>query len=139
MICSRWTVAIAAVLVMGVGCSNAPNPTAAPGRAGAVTIHLATPYSDDGAILFEVNGPAIDSATSVNPSLQLFTRRAGAAALVGAVVGVLADGPTVVLHVPDVGAAAGYTARVLDVADRDNALRPSLSGYRLTVVADGGP
>ncbi|HEY7683210.1 MAG TPA: hypothetical protein VH879_11250 [Gemmatimonadales bacterium] len=31
------------------------------------------------------------------------------------------------------GAAPGYTARVIEVADRDNALRASLTGYALTV------
>jgi len=37
------------------------------------------------------------------------------------------------LHVPDVGAAARYTTTVLEVADRQDALRASLAGYALTV------
>jgi len=49
------------------------------------------------------------------------------------VVGNLANGAVVTLHVPDVGAAASYTANVLEVADRQDALRPSLAGYALTV------
>jgi hypothetical protein len=37
--------------------------------------------------------------------------------------------------VPDAGAAAaaGYTGRVLEVADRQDVLRASLAGYALTV------
>jgi hypothetical protein len=49
-------------------------------------------------------------------------------------VGVVANGAVVTLRVPDVGAAAAYTARVVEVADRENALRGSLTGYALTVV-----
>ena len=52
--------------------------------------------------------------------------------MVGAVVGNLANGAVVTLHVPDVGAAARYTANVLEVADRQDALRTSLTGYALT-------
>ncbi len=39
----------------------------------------------------------------------------------------------VTLHVPDVAAAADYTAQVVEVADRQNTLRDSLTGYALTV------
>jgi hypothetical protein len=35
--------------------------------------------------------------------------------------------------VPDIGAAAGYTARLVKVADRQDTLRGSLTGYGLTV------
>jgi len=35
--------------------------------------------------------------------------------------------------VPDAGAAARYTATVLEVADRQDAVRPSLSGYAITM------
>jgi acetyltransferase-like isoleucine patch superfamily enzyme len=84
-------------------------------------------------MLFDVSGPPIDSVTASNASLQLFTRRAGST-IGGAVVGVVANGALVTLHVPDVRTAAGYTARVLEVADRQDALRASLAGYALTVV-----
>jgi hypothetical protein len=85
-------------------------------------------------MLFAVSGPPIDSATAGNASLQLFTRRAGSATMVGVVVGELANGAVVTLQVPDVGAAAGYSARVLEIADRQDALRASLTGYTLAVV-----
>src|SRR5574341_64700 len=82
--------------------------------AGTLVLRLTTPHADDGAILFEVSGPPIDSALAVNTSLQLFTRRNGST-LAGALVGAVANGIVVTLRVPDVSAVAGYTARVLEV------------------------
>jgi hypothetical protein len=96
-------------------------------------VRLTTAHADDGAVLFELSGPPIDSVVAVNASLRLFTRRANDSTIVGAVVGVVANGAVVILQVPDVGAAARYTARIVEVADRDNVLRASLTGYALTV------
>lgn len=128
---SRWILAMVAALLAGAACSD--DPTSGTPEPGTLTLRLTTPHADDGAMLFEVSGPAIDSALAIDPSLRLFTRRAGGSTVVGAVVGVVANGPVVILRVPDVGAAAGYTARVLEVADRQDALRASLAGYALRV------
>ncbi len=128
---SRWIFAMLAALSVGAACSDAPTVSAT--RAGTVILRLTTPHADDGAVLFEVSGPPVDGATAVNASLQLFTRRADASTLIGVVVGVVTEGAVVTLQVPDVGAAARYTARVVEVADRENALRTSLTGYALTV------
>jgi hypothetical protein len=84
-------------------------------------------------MLFEVSGPAIDSALATNPSLRLFAQRVDGSRVVGVVMGAVAPGAVVALRVPDVGAAGQYTARVLEVADRQDALRASLTGYALTV------
>ena len=127
----RWILTIMAALSVSAACSD--DPTAASTRAGVVTLRLTTPHADDGAMTFEVSGPPIDSARAANVSLLLFTRRAGGSTLVGVVVGVVTDGAVVTLQVPDVDAAAGYTARVLEVADRQNTLRASLTGYALIV------
>jgi hypothetical protein len=128
---SRWILAMVAALSLGAACSN--DPTSGAPRPGTLTLRLTTPHADDGAMLFKVSGPPIDSATAVNPSLRLFTRRVDGSTIVGAVVGVVANGAVVTLQVPDVGAAAGYTARVLEVADRQNAVRASLTDYTLRV------
>jgi hypothetical protein len=48
------------------------------------------------------------------------------------VAGVVTNGDVVTLHVPNVAAAADYTARVVEVADRRHAVRGSLTGYALT-------
>ena len=128
---TRWVVALVAVLSLGAACSD--SSTGGSARAGVLTLRLTTPHADDGAMTFQVSGPPIDSATVANASLRLFTRRDGGSTVVGALVGALADGAGITLHVPDVGAVARYTATVLEVADRQDALRASLAGYALTV------
>jgi len=128
---SRWIFVMVAALSVAVGCSD--DTTGAPARPGTLSLTLTTPHADDGAMLFEVSGPSIDSAIAVNASLRLFTRLVNGSTVVGAVVGALANGAVVNLQVPDVGVAAEYTARVLEVADRKDALRASLAGYALTV------
>jgi hypothetical protein len=120
-----------AVLSLGTSCSN--DATGGDMRAGTLTLRLTTPHVDDGAMTFAVSGPPIDTAVAVNALLRLFTRREGGSTVVGVAVGALANGAVVTLQVPDVGAAAGYAARVLEVADRQDALRASLEGYALTV------
>lgn len=131
MNCSRWVFAIIAILVLGVACSN--DATGGQMQAGTLTLRLTTPHADDGAMTFQVSGAPIDSAVAINGSLRLFTRREGRSTVVGAVVGALGNGAVITLDVPDVGAAARYTATVLEVADRQDALRASLTGYVLTV------
>ena len=126
----RRILALAVLLYLAVACTD--DPTGTPSRSGTLLLHLTTPHADDGAVMFEITGPPTDSVTAVSDSLRLFTRRAGGT-LVGVVIGTVADGPVVKLWVPDVSAAASYRGRVLDVADRQNALRTSLESYALTV------
>jgi hypothetical protein len=128
---SHWIFAVVAALSVAAGCSN--DSTSAVAQPGTLSLRLTTPQVDDGAMTFEVSGPPIDNATAVDASLRLFTRQADGSTLVGAVVGTLTSGTVVTLQVPDVGAAARYTARVVEVADRQNVLRASLAGYALTV------
>jgi len=126
---ARWILPVVAVLFFGA-CAN--DATGGDKQPGTLTLRLTTPNVDDGAMTFQVSGAAIDSATAVNQSLRLFTRRDGDG-VVGVVVGTVANGAVITLHVPDVGEAARYTATVLEVADRQDALRASLAGYALTV------
>jgi len=127
---ARWIFTMVAVLFVAAACSN--DATGGDRQAGTLTVRLTTPNADDGAMTFQVSGAAIDSATAVNQSLRLFTRRDGGD-VVGVVVGALANGAVITLQVPDVGEAARYRATVLEVADRQDALRASLVGYALTV------
>jgi hypothetical protein len=127
---ARWILAVMAVLVLDAACAN--DATGGKAQAGTLTLRLTTPHADDGAMTFTVSGGPIDSAAAVNASLRLFARRDGET-LNGAVVGALANGAVITVYVPDAGAAARYTATVVEVADRQDALRPSLSGYAITV------
>jgi len=128
---TRWIFAMVAAVSVAVACAD--DTTGAAARAGTLSLRLTTPHADDGAMIFEVSGPPIDSASAATGSLQLFTRRAGGTTVVGAVVGALANGAVVTLHVPDVGVAARYSAHVVEVADLQNALRASVSSYALAV------
>jgi hypothetical protein len=122
-----------AALVFGLACARDASGPGEPAEAGTLSLRLSTPHADDGAVLFEVSGPPIDTLLAASGSLRVFMRRADGSTVIGAVVGVVAEGPVVTLRVPDVGAAARYTARIREVADRDAALRASLTGYALTV------
>lgn len=124
------TIAVLLAALLAAGCAN--DATGGDRQAGTLTLRLDTPNADDGAMTFQVSGGVIDSARAVNQSLRVFTRAEGGT-VVGVVVGTLSGGAVITLHVPDVGAAAGYSATVLEVADRQDALRASLAGYALTV------
>ena len=102
--------AMVAALSVGAACSDNPAGVAEP--PGTVLLRLTTPHADDGALVFEVSGPPIDSATAASGSLRLFTRRAGGSTLVGIVAGAVAAGPIVTLHVRSGASAAtpGYAA-----------------------------
>ncbi len=104
-----------------------PGPTA-----GTLTITLTTPNADDGAILFEVNGPDMTQVTASNPSLY-FRYSQAVGRITAVLVGDVAAGDVLSFHVPDVDAFASYVPTVLDVAGRGNELRSSLAGYELTV------
>src|SRR5687767_11883497 len=132
---SRWIFAIVAGLLVGASCTDDPNtPTGDGARPGVAILHLTTPNADDGAVFFEVSGAPIDSAVAMSSSLRLFTRRVGGSTVVAALAGAVATGPVVRLYVADVVAAAGSTVRVLEVADRQDALRSTLTGYALALI-----
>jgi hypothetical protein len=124
-------VAMSAVLLTSAACDDDPAGIAP--LAGAVTLQLTTPHVDDGALLFDVTGPPIDSVTAASSSLSVFTRTVDDSVLVGLVAGGVVSGPLVVLHVRDISAAAAYSARIAEVADHESALRASLAGYTLSV------
>jgi hypothetical protein len=126
----RFIVAMVGLL-LGPACSNEPTDDGS--QSGTLYLRLATPLADDGALLFEVTGLPVNGAVAVDGSLRLFTWRPDGSTLVGVVLGAITNGAVVALRVPDIGAAAGYTARLVKVADRQDTLRGSLTGYGLTV------
>jgi hypothetical protein len=128
---SREIIMVVAGLLLGPACSS--EPTNVGSQRGTLFLRLTTPHTDDGALLFEVSGPPVDGVVAVDGSLRLFTWRPDGSTLVGVVLGGIANGAVVALQVPDITAAPGYRARLVDVADREDALRGSLTGYALTV------
>jgi hypothetical protein len=100
---------------------------------GELVVTLATPHPADGALLIAISGP--DAVSSVQPAAAgavVRARTQGTTTNV-AVFGALADGPLLRISVPDVRQAKRYTATVREAADPENAVRPSLAGYALTV------
>lgn len=109
------------------GPSGPSGPTA-----GTLTLTLDTPNADDGAILFTVSGP--DMTQIAAPDASLYFRFAQDGNTVTAVlVGDVEDGALLTFRVPDIDAVASYGATVVQVADRDNELRPAVGGCVLTV------
>ena len=126
----RFCWPIAAAVLLASACSDAPTDEGQ--SPSAALLRLTSPHIDDGALLFTLGGPPIDSVAPTSASLRLFIRRVNDSTIVGALVGPIGSGAVLTLH--RVSDPAAYTARVLEVADRRNVLRESLIGYALTVV-----
>lgn len=120
-------------LVISAACATDSTGTGTPVGSSTLLLQLSTTQFDDGAVLFQLTGPPIDSIVAVNASLRLFTRRANDSTIIGAVLGDVAAGVLATMRVPAAVAPAAYTVRVLDVADRQNVLRGSLAGYVMAV------
>ena len=129
MNCSRWMAAAALGVLGAAACSGDSTSSPVP---GTLDVLLTTPRSDDGAMVFEITGPAIDTVLPINSSVVVYTRRLTASTVRGVAAGAIAGGALLVVDVPDVAAAGSYVGTVLQVANRQNALQP-LGGYGLTV------
>ena len=99
---------------------------------GTLSVVLATPNTDDGAILFRVSGPDMSQVSAGDATLYFRQVQQGTT-ITAVVVGNLHTGTLLTFHVPDVDAASSYSATILQVADRANALRGTLGGYGLMV------
>ena len=110
-----------------------PAPTAPVPVPGTLTARVVTPNADDGAILVEISGPAplAELATPVQGAV-VHSRTNGSTTRV-AVFGALASGALVRFSVPDVNAAPQYSAQVMEVSDRTNALRTSVTDYQISI------
>jgi hypothetical protein len=125
--------ALGALALTLAGCGSSDGGGAHP-VPGFLNLTLNTPNSNDGALLFKVQGGTIDSAVAglmvqsgsyvINPT---FTRIV--------VAGDLTDGLVAKVHVPDVGNAADYTVTIEQAAARTTFAQQPLSGYSVTVTA----
>jgi hypothetical protein len=100
---------------------------------GSLSVVLATPHANDRAAMLTLTGPGIADVRPATGGYVVHSRAGAANSVTVAVFGALAAGPLVTFTVPDVAAAAQYTATLGDVADAANILRPTASGYSLTV------
>jgi hypothetical protein len=123
-------VALAAAAGCGGDSAQPPLPTPGP-----LTVTLATPATDDGAIMIALRGPSIGNVTAAGTSDHLFWRATAEGEVRVIVIGPLAAGPLVTFQVPDIGRVTDYTAELLEVASASDQLRGALAGYSLTIGA----
>ena len=109
------------------GSTGPPDPVP-----GTLTLSLATPYGDDGAVLLRLEGPDMTQVGLAAPGLYLrFLEDQGGVTAV--FVGDVSAGDMLTFDVPDVNRVDSYGATMLQAADRSNAVRGSLAEYTLTV------
>ena len=127
----RWTTV---ALVGAVACGDGEQPAAV--EVPTVTVFivaLTSPNPSDGAALISITGGVIDKPAAVSQSDRVYFRSTGTSTMMVAVVGTIASGGLVRFEAPIGAQASAYSASLLQVADRNNDLRSSLSGYSLTV------
>lgn len=103
--------------------------------AGEVTLSLRTPNADDGAVSFVVMVAAPNEVTGASAACvgcDVFYAKVSRTELRGIVTGDLVAGPVVRLGLSEAGPNQAYRVDVLEVTNRQFALR-SPGGYNLTV------
>ena len=119
--------------VLSIGVLSCSSPSGNdPSGPGTVRIRFETPNSDDGAVKLLLSGPGI-SAIGATGDLMLFSRLGAGGTTTIAAFGDIADGFIVSFDVPDRSDLDAYSATLLEVSGPDNALRGSLTGYKVTV------
>ena len=123
---TRGALLLAALLTAACG-SDGSGPVA-----GTLQVTLTSPNTDDGAVMFQVNGE-VDSATAP-AGLTLYQSLPSATVLRGIVTGPITSGSNILtLHVPDVGKASAYTAQVLQASAGGTYVQRAPGGYTLQV------
>lgn len=124
--------ALVGAVVFSVNCgggggteNNDPTP-------GDLTLSLATPNSNDGAIRLTITGPAAPTAvTAASAGLQVFKGALGTTTVV-IVTGALADGPLLHITVPDTRKDEDYTVAINEVSSTAFAV-VATTGYAVDV------
>lgn len=101
---------------------------------GVLTVTLVTPNGDDRAVLVSVTGPGeIAEVSAALPGEYTVHARKNGPSVRAAVFGSISSGPVLRLSVPDVNRLSSYTATIEEVVDPSSNVRPSKSGYTLTI------
>lgn len=130
----RSAVAALALLLAACGASSPTGSTPVTpvtATSGWLTIQLATPRSDDGAVQLSVNGPGIDSARVVG--YDGFTVVGGASADM-VVTGAIGNGTIARVFLRDLSRAGDVRATVSAAAARGSYSLQELTGYRALVI-----
>jgi hypothetical protein len=109
------------------GCSSEPGgPTA-----GAFTVSIASPNSDDGAVLFTISGGPVDSVEAMGYSL--YSARIDANTLRVIVTGDLHAGPIARVRIADERQLSRYSATINQVAMRSTYGQREPTSYALAL------
>ncbi len=120
-----------ALMLVPLGCDD-DGASAGP-VPGELVVRLDTPHDDDGALIARIHGPSkIDGVVGPSSSIPVHFRERGDTVLAAA-FGDLEDGPVLRIAVPDVRQADDFTATLIEVADRQGALRSDFSTYSLSI------
>jgi hypothetical protein len=113
-------------LALLAGCSNNTESTA-----GTLDVRLASPNTDDGAVLLTISGGPVDSVEAAG--YTLYSAAAGASTRFIA-TGNVGSGTIARIHVPDVRLASRYVASIDQAAARLTYAQRDLAHYRVTLV-----
>ncbi|MGB7212300.1 MAG: hypothetical protein WBC97_06675 [Gemmatimonadales bacterium] len=121
---------IIVAVLLGVSCGSG---STGPSGSGTLHLTLSTPHADDGAVMFTVRGPGIDSVTFPVAYSGYYRRSAGHDTVTVIVAGHVGTGLVANLTVPAGASASGYVALVGQVAQRSTYVQRTLSGYSVAV------
>ncbi|CAN5567201.1 hypothetical protein BH24GEM3_BH24GEM3_07320 [soil metagenome] len=121
---------LAVITMLGVvACDgNSGGPTAPTIVNESASVSLNTPNGAEGAVLVRLVGPGYSNIQPANSGYRIFWRRQSEEEVRVLVVGSIAPGP---LFTADVSRSSRgtYTAALVEVAARDDAMRESVAGY----------
>lgn len=112
-----------------------PPPPPPPPPPGSAVVTLATPNSDDGAVVVKLTGPGLSTFATASSGYIFYSRLAGEQEARVILIGNVTAGPLFTFK-PATGASlADYSAIIDQVANRTDALRTTTSTYTLTISA----
>ena len=127
----KWLVAVVLTTFAVVPACSDQGPTGS----GTATISFTTPNSNDGALLVAITGPGVRDVEPASFAYKAYWRVASANELHLIVVGNLVGGPVATVTVDQIDKLDLYHVTILGVANRADALQPSLTGYAVEVKA----
>ena len=130
----RLSVIAATIAAVVAACADSPTAPQPP-IPGELTLSWITPHADDAAAMIRVvvpSGTTTPSVVAASEGIEIFYRRSADTIFV-AVFGELSSQPLVKIEVPNVRRVNEFSAQLIDVADTNDAVRSSITGYALTI------
>jgi len=121
---------VALLALLGLAGCGGGSDLSAP-LSGPLDLVLDTPADDDGIVLVEVGGGAVDSVTALGYRTEASPHGTRPVRLV--VSGALADGKLARIWVPDRTRASDYSAAVVEAAARGTYALRDAADYRISI------